>query len=97
MNVYEIGQTVILRAVFKNKAGVAVDPTALTMRIKDPLGAVTAFTYGVDPEVVKESDGNYYIARDPNLQGVYVALWEGTGSNKGAAKDHFQMAESFFD
>jgi hypothetical protein len=97
MNEYEIGQTVILRVAFKNQAGVAADPTTLKVEIKDPLGQETEFTFGTDAEVIKDSVGNYHIARDPEIQGVYVAKWRGTGANKGAARDQFKMVEDFFD
>lgn len=97
MNVYEIGQVVRLRAAFTNQDGAAVDPGALSLKIKSPLGVETTYVYGTDVEVVKESDGNYYADVEPDHQGVYDAKWIGTGSNKGSKKHRFQVAEDHFD
>jgi hypothetical protein len=97
MNLYEIGTPVILRASFKNAAGEGVDPSALKVSVKDPIGAETEFTFGTDAEVIKESEGNYRMRVDPALQGVWVAKWLGTGANAGAKTDKFQMVEDFFD
>jgi hypothetical protein len=98
MNNYNLGQTVIFRAVFKNQTGVLTDPSPLTVKIKDPLGVVETFTYGVDAELIKDSTGNFHIAHDPGLQGVYLAKWEGTiDTNKGVVGDKILVVEDFFD
>lgn len=98
MNTYERGQTVTLRLACKNTAGDLVDPSPLTVQIKDPVGEVEAFTFGDDEELVRDSQGNYHVDRDPSLQGVYSAKWQGTTIGKtGVVKDRFQVVEDFFD
>ncbi|HEX5082339.1 MAG TPA: hypothetical protein VFY40_09845 [Blastocatellia bacterium] len=98
MNTYERGQTVTLRIVWKDAAGALVDPSALTVQIKDPLGVATQFTFGTDEELIRDSQGNYHIDRDPSLQGRYNAKWQGTsGAKTGIVKDEFLVVEDFFD
>jgi hypothetical protein len=97
MDVFELGQVVRQNVTFKNLAGVAVDPGALTVKVKSPLGVVTTYVYGTDAQVVKDSEGNYHIDLDLDGQGVWSGKWIGTGANKGSKKFNFKIDEDEFD
>lgn len=97
MSTYDIGDVVRITVAFTNLAGGAVDPGAVTVRVKNPVGVKTSYTYITDTEVLKDSTGNYHLDVEPAIQGVWVYRWEGTGANKGAAEASFQVRESAFD
>jgi hypothetical protein len=81
----------------KNLAGAEVNPGTVSVKVKSPLGVITTYVYLTNPEVVKDSDGNYHIDIDPDRQGVWSVKWIGTGANKGSAKSRFKIDEDDFD
>jgi len=97
MNSYEIGEVVRNSFASTNLAGTAVDPGALTVNIKTPLGALTTYVYGIDLQLVKDSTGNYHVDVDAVSQGRWIVKWVATGANKGAKTNKFQVVEDFFD
>jgi len=56
MNQYFLGNTI--RCSFTLSP--AVDPTTLIFRYKKPNGDKTAYTYGVNAELVRSAVGSYY-------------------------------------
>lgn len=96
MNAYDSGDVVRMSVVFTNQTPVPVDPGAVAVKVKDPLGAKTTYNYPADG-VVKDSTGNYHKDIEPTIQGVWTYRWEGTISNKGAEESSFQVRESAFD
>lgn len=95
-NTYDIGDVVRLDVAFTTQADVAVDPGTITVKIKNPIGTVTTYVYGVDAEVIRDSTGNYYVLIDADKEGVWYYRWEGTGANQSADEDTFTVADSQF-
>lgn len=77
---YDVGTKVRFQCTFKNLAGAEADPTAVTVKIKDPSGNVETFVYDTDPEVLNPSTGIYYIDQTINESGVWRHRWAGTGA-----------------
>lgn len=97
MNTYALGVVVRCRAAFTNSAGTAVDPGVVTFKVKSPLGVITTYVYLTDPEVVKDSTGNYHVDVGGSRQGVWSYGSEGTGANATAGESEFKVSESQFD
>jgi uncharacterized protein YfaS (alpha-2-macroglobulin family) len=97
MNTYDAGNVVTVAAVFTDKdTGDSVDPTAVTAKVKDPLGVVTNYVV-TSGQIVRDSLGDYHLDLQPDIQGVWVYEWKGTGTNKSAKQNSFQIRESAFD
>lgn len=97
MNIHDIGDVVRISVAFTNQAGTPVDPGAVTVKVKNPIGVKTTYVYLVDAGVIKDSTGNYHLDLEPTIQGIWNYRWEGTVSNKGAEENSFQIRESAFD
>lgn len=78
---YLTGNVIRLKANWTdpNANNIAIDPTTVTFRYADPLGAVTSFTYPTT--VVKEAVGIYHLDVSVTTPGTwwYDALSTGTG------------------
>ena len=62
-----------------------IDPSTVICRLRRPNGVVTAYTYGVDPEVIRDSIGRYRI-RFPLAQiGTYKWSWQTSAGGCGGA------------
>ena len=89
-NVYDIGDTVRLKGAFTNDAGAATDPTAITLTVKDPTGAVTTYTYAL-AQVVKSATGIYYYDLLISKAGDWYYRFEGTGAVATAGEEYFTV------
>ena len=78
INAYHIDQLVRVTATC-TVAGVATDPTTLTLRVKDPTGATTTYTLVSSPALVKDSTGVYHYDLAASIAGTWSYHWEGTG------------------
>lgn len=94
---YSIGNAVRVTIKFKSQAnGAYVDPTTVTVKVKNPSAVVTTYVYGVAPEVQKSSTGIYYMIIDCNAAGAWKYRWEATGDNQAAAEGSFDVSASTF-
>ncbi len=90
-------------SAFKNSAGADADPDGtITLKIKDPAGTITTYTYGGSPALQKETTGRYYVDYDlvlgTSLSGTYTYRLAGTGTNVMAAEEgSFTVRDSGFD
>ena len=73
---------------------VATDPTALTFRHKDPAGTLTAFVWGTDAELVRDSTGTFRVDLILADSGRHHYRWEATGSAHGAEEASFDVRTS---
>lgn len=98
-NNYMVGQAVRLSVAFKNASNVATDPTAVTVRYRNPAGTTTSKVYGTDAEVIKDSTGNYHIdvSIASGQHGEWWHRWEGTGAITAADEAAFFVRNSLFD
>jgi len=97
MDYFDKGDVIRLSAAFTNQSGIAVDPTAVVYKIRDPSGNTETLTYGVDSEVVQESSGNYYVDQDGDEAGLWWWRVEATGTGQCAEEASFRVNESEFD
>jgi len=97
MNTYEPGNTVTVSVMFTTNAvpKVPVDPTTIVLRVTDPIGLETAYTYGVD-SVIKNSTGSYSFLIDALLSGIWSYRWEGDGVVDAASESRFLVKQSSF-
>ena len=80
--VFANGTIVKARITFTNPDTKAkVDPTSVTVAVRKPSGTSTTYTYGVSPELVKESTGVFYVPISLSEDGTFV--WKWTGSAVG--------------
>ena len=72
----------------------ATDPTALTFRHKDPAGTLTAFVWGTDSELVRDSTGTFRVDLILADSGRHHYRWEATGSAHVAEEASFDVRTS---
>ncbi len=77
---YQEGTLIQITGTFTNKDGAAADPSTILVKVKDPIGAETTYTYGVDVNVTKASTGVYNATLTPAIAGLWWYRWEGTGA-----------------
>jgi hypothetical protein len=80
---------------FKNASGVLTDPTTITLRWRVAGGAETAWVFGVDAEIVKDSTGVYHADIPIALPGLHYFRWEGTGTVVAAEESTFNATSLF--
>jgi hypothetical protein len=87
-----VGNVVQVYAKFKDKHNALIDPTTVSVKIRTPAGVDTTYTYGVNPEVLKESTGVYYININTTGQtGTWFAKWTSTGTGQGVGQTNFTV------
>lgn len=77
MNSYDKYQVVKLKVTFT--LGGVIDPTTVTFKIIDPAGHTTTYVYGTDSQLVRDSEGVYYVIWTLSLSGGYDYEFIGTG------------------
>jgi hypothetical protein len=95
-NVYDIGDCVKFSVSFTNDAGVATDPTAVTLDVQDPSGNEITYTYAAGT-VTKSATGAYYKTVVIDEAGEWYYRWAGTGAVVAAAEAMIWVRESEFD
>lgn len=97
---YDLGETVRISVAITNAVGAAADPTGLTIKIRNPAGTITTYTYGTDAQLVKLSTGNYYVDWSIPLAAASEGAWsyrfDGTGTNACASEGTFRGRDSAF-
>lgn len=84
MTIYMSGSLVRTSASFTDVAGVAADPTTVTLKYKKDAGATTTVVYPSAP-IIKDSTGHYHADLDttgwagPGNQ-LWETEWIGTGA-----------------
>lgn len=89
---YQPGDTVRLSTTFL-VAGVATDPTEVTLTVRNPAGTSTTYTYTLT-EVTKDSTGVYHKDLTVATAGVWEWKWEGTGAAAGIDEGAFTVEET---
>ena len=94
-NDYYIGNLVTVNITFKDANGDLVDPTVVTLEVRNPLGAEITYTYGVDAGLIKDSVGNYHYDINANLAGLWVYLWSASGIGQSSNGGSFIVTDPF--
>lgn len=93
---YYVSSEARLTVKFYDITGVnLVDPTTITIKVRNPAGTETSHTYGVD--VTKDAVGIYHYDQVFNLAGVWYYRGIGTGAVKAAAEKRIVVQVSPFD
>ena len=87
-----VGDKVRLGCAAATMAGVATDPTALSVTVKPPLGAAVTYTWPDDVQVVKTATGTFYYDHIITEAGVHQVRWVATGALVKAAQTSFSVA-----
>lgn len=94
---YDIGDLVRVSGAFTNNAGAAMDPTIVTVKIKHEADDASTYVYGTNPEVIKDSVGNYHVDVNANAKGTWFYRWAGSGTvGQSAGEGLFVVKESHF-
>jgi hypothetical protein len=64
---------------FRNAAGVATDPTTVTLTVQHPDGTETPYTYAL-AEVTKTATGTFEKLITVDTEGIWGWEWRGTGA-----------------
>jgi hypothetical protein len=83
---YYPGDAITLQATFTNLSGVNADPTTVALKVEDPGGVVTTYTYA-DLDITKAATGVFQYVLSVTLEGRYWYQWTGTGTVQVASPD----------
>lgn len=86
---YEPGSKVRMSGAFTS-LGVDTDPTTITLKVKDPTGVTTTYTYGVEA-IVKDSTGHYHFDLIVTYVGRWFYKWSGTGTIAATNEETFRV------
>lgn len=92
-NSYDVGNAVQCSAIFTSQAGVATDPTTVTLRVLPPSGPTQVFTLALG-QVIKSSTGNFYYNFPTTIPGPHYYRYEGTGALIAAGDGSFIVTAS---
>jgi len=93
-NTYDKGDSVRLGATF-TVSDVNTDPTTVTLKVKNPAGVTSTYTYGA-AEITKSATGIYYKDITVTDDGMYYYRFEGTGTCVAASEHGFEVRKSEF-
>ncbi len=93
-NTYDKGDGVTLEATF-TVGSVLTDPTTVTLKVKDPDGTITTYTY-TGGTVTKTSTGLYTKTITVSNDGAWYYRYEGTGAVQAAGEVMFKVRKSEF-
>lgn len=74
--------------------GVLTDPTTISVKVLDPTGTETTYTY--PGGLSKSGTGSYYKEISSNEDGEYHYLWLGTGTVEAADENYYIIDHSKF-
>jgi hypothetical protein len=97
-NQYDLGTAVRCSASFEDPDDhSAIDPTTVSVSVKDPSGTIVTKVYGTDTEVKKPRTGTFYIDVTANAVGVWHYRFFSTGTGQAAEENSFVVRRSQFD
>lgn len=91
VNKYNIGDLVRATGIFTDSDGTQVDPTTVTVYVKDPSSNVSELVYGVDTDVIKSDTGAYYYDITIDEAGNWYYRWKGVGAAVAADQERFYV------
>lgn len=87
MNSYPVDTLVQVNVTFLSVTGqTPEDPSTVTLTVTAPDQSVTVYT---SPQVVRVSQGIYYVQFQVLENGIYIYRWQGTGSVIAASPNGF--------
>lgn len=95
VNVYDVGDLARVTGTFTDVNGDVADPDTLTFSYENPQGTVTSYVYLTNAELVRQSEGIFYVDVSMTLVGDYHYRWIATGSGQGAQGGVFRVRPNF--
>lgn len=92
---YLEGSTIRLTATFV-VGGSNTDPTTVTLKLENPSGTQTTYTYAAG-QIVRSAKGIYYRDVTPDAVGEWTYRYIGTGDAAGVAETTFRITPSEID
>lgn len=94
------GDVIRISGAFRDRTtGVLTDPTSVSLKIKDPEGTVTEYTYAA-AQIARAAAGTYHydlsIPDAAASEGLWYFKWTLTGTLVGAMEGKFKVADSAF-
>lgn len=96
-NQFDIGDRIRLSVSFKPIDNSDIEPTGVVFKLKNPSGQNIQKTYGVDPELIKESKNNYYVDIDLDKAGTWYFRFAASGPLKAASEGSLSVRASYFE
>lgn len=94
MQTYDVGDLIVLELPLTVN-GVPTDPTALTLTITPPSGAVVVKNWPSPSEITRVSVGSFRYDYAPLLAGLYAYEWRGTGSAQADERGYFEVRPAY--
>ena len=82
---HAVNSPVRLSVNFQDENRVDQDPSTVILKVLDPNGSSTSYTYGTDAALIKTSVGDYYRDVTPDMSGRWRWRWETTGTDQTIA------------
>jgi len=95
MATYSILSLAQLSVTFTTVAGVPIDPTTVTIKVRDPLGTETSYLYG-SSAVTKASTGIYQLLVSLTRAGLWYYRGDGTGACQATGENVLTVAPTQF-
>jgi hypothetical protein len=83
---FQVGDQLTLQSTFVSLDGVNADPTTITLKVCDPGGTITTYTYA-GGDVTKFATGIYRYRLSITLPGRWLYKWLGAGAVQAASPD----------
>jgi uncharacterized protein YfaS (alpha-2-macroglobulin family) len=94
---YGMGDLVRMSAKFTaTSTGLPVDPSTVTVKVRNPSGAVVTYVFGTDSALVHDGLGQFHVDVPVTAQGVWYYRFESTGSGQAANEQSFFVKASKF-
>lgn len=93
-NRYDIGDIVVVRAIFSDADGTLVDPTAVYFTVKNPFDISITYEYGENDELTRTETGRYEVPVEAAEDGDYWCRFYSTGSHQAAGERRFRVKVS---
>jgi hypothetical protein len=92
IRVFRVGNRIRITGAFAGPDKTPADPDIVTVSVETPDGAITTLS---DPDVVRDSTGNYHADWDCEIPGDHHWRWVGTGSLEAAGGGVFTVRGAF--
>lgn len=93
---YDVGDMIRCSVVFKGLDGAVIDPTTVTLKIKQPNNSLLTYIYNINAGLIKDSVGNYHYDFLITSDGMHTFGWVGTGNMYATEESTFFVNPSKF-
>lgn len=87
--VYDVGDAPYIVGTFTNSGGTLIDPSTVTLYLKQPSGSVGTYTYGAGGSVTRIGTGTYSYTGTATEAGYWNIRWVGAGTALAALQDRY--------